>query len=596
MNAVRALIDVWKKILDILQIKQKKQGIVVFLNLFVLSVLETFGVSLIVPFLSVLTQIDTIREGRYWKYVAVYLDDKSNFQIICMIVGAFAFFFVIKELYALFVNYLQLKYRVGIQKDLAVKMLYSYMRSPYIDFIELNSGQMMRGINSDTAGVYKTIDCLVQIASNSITSIFICGYLLYLSPKLTCIAMVGMATIVGIISYAFKEPMRIAGIKLRNSTAKTNQSALESLNSMKEIAVSGKTDYFCEKYEKDYSELEKATIVSGFIPGCPTRIIESTFIISILLCVVLVFGNDGIKMIQATPIMGAFGVAMIKVIPSLAVVSSNLTHIVSLRPALNSAHENFKKYRYIIDNLNKEQINCGILEEHNVSEDASLLVQNVIWKYRNSNKNVLDGVSLEINYGESIAIIGESGAGKTTLADVILGILKPSVGCITYNGINIYEHLQWWSRQIGYVPQSIYLMDTTIRNNVAFGEKNVDDNKVWEALEKAKLKDYVDATPSGLDTIVGERGVKMSGGQRQRIAIARALYNDPKILVLDEATSALDSETEQAIMESIESLQGEKTIIIIAHRLSTIRKCDKIYEIKDGKIIQKKKSEVFLNM
>ncbi|RHP90058.1 ATP-binding cassette domain-containing protein [Firmicutes bacterium AM59-13] len=194
--------------------------------------------------------------------------------------------------------------------------------------------------------------------------------------------------------------------------------------------------------------------------------------------------------------------------------------------------------------------------------------------------------------GESVAFIGESGAGKTTLADIILGLYIPQEGTVTVDGVSIYDIPQDWSRIVGYVPQSVYLLDDTIRNNILFGEKQMDDKKIWDALKQAQLYDFVKTLPDGLNTIVGERGIKFSGGQRQRIAIARALYYNPDILVLDEATSALDNETEEALMESIEALQGLKTLIIIAHRLSTIRNCDKIYEVKDGKIELRNKEEI----
>lgn len=191
-----------------------------------------------------------------------------------------------------------------------------------------------------------------------------------------------------------------------------------------------------------------------------------------------------------------------------------------------------------------------------------------------------------------MAFIGESGAGKTTLADIILGLYIPQEGTVTVDGVSIYDIPQDWSRIVGYVPQSVYLLDDTIRNNILFGEKQMDDKKIWDALKQAQLYDFVKTLPDGLNTIVGERGIKFSGGQRQRIAIARALYYNPDILVLDEATSALDNETEEALMESIEALQGLKTLIIIAHRLSTIRNCDKIYEVKDGKIELRNKEEI----
>ena len=226
--------------------------------------------------------------------------------------------------------------------------------------------------------------------------------------------------------------------------------------------------------------------------------------------------------------------------------------------------------------------------------EKDLEIKDVFWKYPSGQEEVLKGAGFVINKGESIALIGPSGAGKTTMADVILGLLKPQKGNIFLDGKDVYGHPVAWSKIIGYVPQAVYLTDDTIRSNVAFGiaEDEIDDKRVWAALEEAQLADHVRKQPDGLDTMVGERGVKLSGGQRQRIAIARALYDDPQILVLDEATSALDTETETAVMEAIDSLQGSKTMIIVAHRLSTIRNCNKIYEINGGKATLRDKEEV----
>ena len=223
-------------------------------------------------------------------------------------------------------------------------------------------------------------------------------------------------------------------------------------------------------------------------------------------------------------------------------------------------------------------------------------IKNICYHYPGCENNVIDYANFEIKKGQTIALIGESGAGKTTLADIILGLLVPQYGKIKVDGINIFKNMNAWHSNLGYIPQTIYLSDDTVRNNVAFGiyEDEIDDSKVVEALKKAQIYEFVEGLSDGLETYVGDRGVRLSGGQRQRIGIARALYHDPEILVLDEATSALDNDTEAAVMEAIESLHGEKTMIIIAHRLTTIQKADIIYEVANGKVIQKNKQEVLI--
>ena len=253
-------------------------------------------------------------------------------------------------------------------------------------------------------------------------------------------------------------------------------------------------------------------------------------------------------------------------------------------------------YKNIVE-AEKESTLLKIEEkEHDVELEFNekLEIMDVVWKYPDGTENVLDYVTISINKGESIAFVGPSGAGKSTLADIVLGLFQPQEGRILIDGVDVSNCPMAFSRIIGFVPQTVYMIDDTIRRNVAFGlfDDEIDESAVWNALEQAQMKEFVEELPMGLDTIVGERGVRFSGGQSQRLAIARALYTNPDILILDEATSALDTETETAVMEAIEALQGQKTLIIIAHRLTTIRNCDKIYEISNGKASERKYTDL----
>ena len=225
-------------------------------------------------------------------------------------------------------------------------------------------------------------------------------------------------------------------------------------------------------------------------------------------------------------------------------------------------------------------------EEAPLTVSSSILVENLSFRYPDADEDVLKHVNIEIKKNQSIALIGPSGAGKTTLADIILGVLEPTGGRICVDGTDIREHMNAWHKNIGYIPQSIYLMDASIRENIAYGipAREIDEKRLERAVGEAQLKEFVEGLKDGLETVIGESGVRLSGGQRQRIGIARALYNDPDVLVLDEATSALDNETERAVMEAIEGLAGSKTLIIIAHRLTTIKNCDVVYEVKNGDV------------
>lgn len=288
------------------------------------------------------------------------------------------------------------------------------------------------------------------------------------------------------------------------------------------------------------------------------------------------------------PQLAAFAVAAFRIMPSLGRISSYFNVFMTCIPGINDAYENFL-------NIRNENGNIRIKDKGNLQTEAKrkydwqeIEVKNISWRYPSAQKWILKNVSITIEKGKSIAFVGVSGAGKTTFADIILGLFEPCEGRICVDNLNIKEVLEKYNNFISFVPQNVYLLDDSVRNNVAFGisEKEIDDRKVWRSLEQACLKEFIEDQEEKLDMKIGEKGIKLSGGQRQRIAIARALYNDPDILVLDEATSALDTETETAIMESINSLHGKKTLIIIAHRLTTIQNCDVIYRIEDGKAMQ----------
>ena len=303
----------------------------------------------------------------------------------------------------------------------------------------------------------------------------------------------------------------------------------------------------------------------------------------------------GVDLQTFVPQLSVFAVAAFRILPSISKLVGSLNGLMYKRPALEAAYNGLREveqYEKLVQEMVDDKLDRSCVKE--VSFLQKLEIKDIVWKYPRAQKEVIRDLNLTIQKGEAVGFIGPSGAGKTTLSDLILGLFKPQKGQILVDGIDIYTIPNRWAKMIGYVPQTVYLTDDTLRNNISFGidESEVDDDKIWKALEQAQLKDYVMQLPEKLNTIVGERGIKFSGGQRQRVAIARALYYDPEILVLDEATSALDNETENAVMEAIDKLQKNKTLIIVAHRITTLKNCDKIYEIKDGKAFEVKKEQI----
>ena len=295
----------------------------------------------------------------------------------------------------------------------------------------------------------------------------------------------------------------------------------------------------------------------------------------------------GTDTVQLFTQIGVFAVAAYRLLPSANRITSELAYIFNNKASIDLIH-----HAIVNDKIEFGKKNTAKKRQQKESIDGKMgdiVLENLSFSYPNTNEKILDNVSITIRGGASTALKGPSGAGKTTTADIILGILKPTEGRVYYDGTDIEKLGGAWYKHIGYIPQNIYLSDDTIRRNVAFGENEPDEEKIWKALEEAQLKEFIEGLPEGLDARIGENGVRISGGQRQRIGIARALYDDPEILILDEATSALDGETEKAVMESIDYLKGKKTLIIIAHRLSTIENCDVIYEVKNRKIRKEEK-------
>lgn len=307
------------------------------------------------------------------------------------------------------------------------------------------------------------------------------------------------------------------------------------------------------------------------------------FCVTGLLIVVIVRLLLGVELNGFVSTLSVFAIAAFRMLPSFNRITNSMNTVMFNRTAVDKIYHDLQQAEKYLNEP-------GILEDSGINFENEICLENVSFTYPEAESPILENANLKIQKNKSIAFIGASGAGKTTLADLILGILIPQSGKVSVDGKDIQENMNSWHKKIGYIPQSIYIMDDTLRNNIAFGvkERLIDDNRIWRALEKAQLKEFVETLEGGLDTNIGEGGMRLSGGQKQRVGIARVLYNDPEILVLDEATSALDTETESALMGAIDSFSGEKTLIIIAHRLSTVKNCDTIYKIENCKIVEDK--------
>ena len=593
-RSLKSTIDELNYILDR---KQKLKAMAVFFSMLLTSLLELLGVSVIYPFLQVILTPEKIKEKTYISWIYKLTPDLSDRGLLLILGGIIIVVFLLKNAVALGCAYLQNKFAVEFQRDEATEMLDSYMKRPYQFFINTNSAELLRGINGDTNNAYMVLLGLFQMFGEMITVCLI-GLFLISTDWFIALGTLSIVTLcaAGIV-LALKNKMKQAGKLNRIAVKDRNQYSYQSITGIKEITVLDRRELFVAQYRNAAQKTAEASLISSFFSAIPDRLLEAVCIGGVMgiICVRILLG---IELDTFIPVIGTFAMGAFKILPSVSKISSRINSIVFNLPGLQSCYDNIRMAR----NLELDQNNKGSenevkneLQTTNVQFKEKLEIKNISWKYQNAKEDILHDLSLTIHKGQSVAFVGASGAGKTTLADVIMGLLKPATGTVEVDGHNISSIPHQWSKMIGYVPQSVFLIDDTIRANVAFGipKEVVSDEKMWEALSQAQLKTFVESLPEGLNTIVGERGVKLSGGQRQRIAIARALYENPDILVLDEATSALDTETENAVMESIEALQGHKTLIIVAHRLTTIRNCDVIYEIGNGKAIERCAEEVF---
>lgn len=574
----------------ILNKEQKNRMFFMFLIILFSAGLETLGVSIILPFIQMLITPEKLMEKDIIRFLADLFGIQGARDITVLTGVAIIIVYLIKNISLSISVFLQTRYSMGLVKEISYQMMHSYMNRPYQFFVDGSSGEILRGVTGDVSAIQQVILNIFKFLSEALVVLCIGIFVIMADPVMAFgILLICAACFLGIV-YALKKKMARLGILAREAGAETSNVTIQIVYGIKDIFVHQKRDTFLEKYEAANDKTFRANTWSVFVGLLPERIIE-TMCISGIISVVLIRIMAGVNNEEFIPTLAIFAVAAFRILPSISRITGYANGFVFQRPALAASYENIKAAREYMS-LRTESNRDNELTNKELSFNDRLEISNISWKYNDKNGDVLKNLSLSVSKGEVIGIIGESGSGKSTLCDILLGLYKPQQGSVKVDGYSVFDIPYAWSKMMGYVPQMVYLLDDTIRNNVAFGGENISDENVWSALGEASLKKYVESLPDGLDTIVGERGIKFSGGQRQRIAIARALYNKPDILILDEATSALDNETESAVMEAIESLQGSITMIIIAHRLTTLKNCDRIYKIESGVAVEVDKGEV----
>lgn len=576
--------DTLFKLLSILSKRQKRNVVGIGFMILIGAILETVGVSLIVPLAQAIMDAESLAENEYVILIRGWLHLEDMNQFMVMLLFTVVAVYVVKNLYLLFMNYVQAKFVNNNQFMTVNYMLEEYLNRPYEFYLNADIPTVFRTVDSDVPKVFTVLMEFIQLTTEVVVSVCLCVVLVVVDPIMTGVIALILVVMTVTIVKVVKPSLNKMGLENQAIQARMGKWRNQSIFGIKDVKILHKEKFFVDNFASH--SLKAAGLNSRYVVfnNAPRLLIETVCIGGLLtyMAVAIILGKDISEL--ATQIM-AFAVAAVRLMPSVNRINTHLTNIAYFAPSVDYVYENvdFRDY--------KEERRYGsarIEEKDPIVVKDSICLNKIDYAYPNSEKLILEQADMEIPIGKSVGIIGPSGAGKTTAVDIIMGLLDVKGGTITCGGKNVMDNYASWLSHIGYIPQTIYLTDDPIRDNIAFGvnRDEIDDERIWQVLEEAQMKEFVESLPEGLDTSVGERGVRISGGQRQRIGIARALYHNPEILVFDEATSALDTETETAIMEAIDSFHGKKTLIIIAHRLRTIENCDLIYRVEDGKITQ----------
>ena len=553
--------------------KSERRGLgMIFVLMLIGTVLEMFSLGLVVPIVGLLVNPDYLDRV---PFVHSLFGDLTTTQYVLGAMGLLIGVYIVKTIFLIWKTWVQRGFSNSVTLRIAQDLYENYLRQPYAFHLERNSAIMIRNSQSSASLMSGVIDPLLLIASEFLVS----GGLFILMLLLEPVGSLAAIVVFGSFSVIFRRitSRRIAkwGEAQNSYKGSIIQHLQQGFSGVKDIKILGREDYFVASYQRDLSGnayVQRRYAVAQTLPRFSMELL--TIICFGLLVSLMVLSDKALS--DILPVLSLFGAAAFRLLPTLSQVINSFMSININRPIVNDLYADLA---LPIPAVTTDQKSRKLLDR--------IDVEGLSFSYARTTRDALNNVSISIRRGEAVGLIGSSGSGKSTLVDILLGLLEPTSGRVLVDGHDIQENLRGWQDQIGYVPQSIFLTDDTLRRNVAFGlpKDKIDDDAVRSAIRSAQLEEFVASLPEGMETVVGERGVRLSGGQRQRIGIARALYNNPDVLVLDEATSSLDTETEHGVMQAVQALQGDKTVIIVAHRLSTVEYCDRLYRLENAQIV-----------
>ena len=572
--------------------QHKSLVVMIFMFLFI-SILEVFGTGIIGPFIAVATNPDLIKTN-YWLSIVYRQFRFSSAQNFTFALGSIVIIaFYIKAFLSFNAQKFVFQFGYTLKGELSAKLLKAYLAAPYSFHLRINSATLIQNVIGTTDNVcIGVVMPLLTSISNAAVILALTLLLIQASPMALVMIALLLPIVIGLIE-SLRSRLAFWSKEGWGASAEMIRILNHGLGGLKETRVIGCESYFEQQMKQQTKRYAKnLTLVQGY--GNLPRFAIEAFMITFIVGFTLLFLhlNQGQEQ-NLTAILGIFALASIRLLPAISNLVGNINTFRANTFAIDKLFADLKEIetgqRIAITDISDRSKNLSSSADRSpLLFRKEIVFDKITFQYPESSTKSLDKISLTIKKGESIGVIGKSGAGKTTLVDVLLGLFTPGSGDITVDGVSVYDNLRAWQNIIGYVPQSIFLIDDTLERNIAFGVPDglIDRHRLTKAIEMAQLSEVVAQLPNGIKTVVGERGLLLSGGQRQRVGIARVLYHEREVLVFDEATAALDTETERLITEATKALSGTKTIVIIAHRLSTIEHCDRIYQIDGGQILR----------
>ncbi len=574
------MLQIIKKLNVLLDKKQKRAMAGLIFLMIIGAFLQTAGVGLLVQVVNVVIDPQAIQKSRITRalYELSGLADYKSFSITVMTLLILTF--IVKNLFLFAQQKLTFSFVYTNQFRTSERMMRNYLRRGYEFYLNADTAVVQRSITSDVNNMYALILALLQMLSDGVVSLFIICYCFATNGTMTMLMAIVLLVLMLLVKKVLKPIMYKAGKDNQDYYSGLFKWISQTVQGIKEVKISCKEQYFVSEYKKCGKGYVDAVQKYSLYNNIPKLLIETACVATMVGYMIYLVASE-VSTQNMLDVFSTLAAAAFVLLPCVNRINNQINSIAYFEPFFMGVSDNLQ------DEISGEKVDMAFAtdEEEKLPVKEAIEMREITYAYPNTDRLIFDHADLTIPVGASVGIVGTSGAGKSTVVDILLGLLEVKEGKVLADGQDIKKYYRKWLKNVGYIPQMIFMLDDTIRKNVAFGvpEEKIDEERVWEVLKEARLDEFVRTLPDGLDTGIGERGIRLSGGQRQRIGIARALYNNPEVLILDEATSALDNDTEAAIMESINRLHGKKTLIIIAHRLQTIEKCDIVYRVENGK-------------